>query len=54
MGAWIEISIGDRNSVTIKSHPTMGAWIEIVVFLVSEVMLEMSHPTMGAWIEIAL
>ena len=30
MGAWIEINtLGIRNR-GVKSHPTMGAWIEIV------------------------
>ena len=34
-----------------KSHPTMGAWIEIVIcrYIYN---CTMSHPTMGAWIEI--
>ena len=34
------------------SHPTMGAWIEILI--ISSVMSDglTSHPTMGAWIEI--
>ena len=31
MGAWIEInSLGIRNR-GVKSHPTMGAWIEIAI-----------------------
>ena len=35
-----------------KSHPIMGAWIEIDgKFLLYPVSL-MSHPIMGAWIEI--
>ena len=29
MGAWIEIIKGLDISKTQKSHPTMGAWIEI-------------------------
>ena len=30
MGAWIEIKLKERNIViTVVSHPTMGAWIEI-------------------------
>ncbi len=33
------------------SHPTMGAWIEIVIATVLE-FESSSHPTMGAWIEI--
>ena len=33
------------------SHPTMGAWIEIVpLYYILFILL--SHPTMGAWIEI--
>ena len=35
-----------------QSHPTMGAWIEILVILVYLVSYISSHPTMGAWIEI--
>ena len=52
MGAWIEIisSIG-FGLLKIKSHPTMGAWIEIKrIIKFSDAV--MSHPTMGAWIEI--
>ena len=29
MGAWIEIFDGDLTFWFLKSHPTMGAWIEI-------------------------
>ena len=31
MGAWIEIHEDSANLPTLKSHPTMGAWIEIQV-----------------------
>ena len=34
------------------SHPTMGAWIEILLELLREYAKYPSHPTMGAWIEI--
>ena len=34
------------------SHPTMGAWIEILHKSVSVCIAIESHPTMGAWIEI--
>ena len=33
------------------SHPTMGAWIEIITIKTSAIS-SLSHPTMGAWIEI--
>ena len=36
---------------SLLSHPTMGAWIEIVLVGISVVLIG-SHPTMGAWIEI--
>ena len=35
-----------------SSHPTMGAWIEIVNVSCLTVPKSLSHPTMGAWIEI--
>ena len=38
-----------RNNV---SHPTMGAWIEIMFGGETGLTLDESHPTMGAWIEI--
>ena len=34
------------------SHPTMGAWIEILGVRNRGVKTTTSHPTMGAWIEI--
>ena len=37
--------------ICIESHPTMGAWIEIV-FILLLFFGNVSHPTMGAWIEI--
>ena len=36
------------------SHPTMGAWIEIMYIPPFKLSLITSHPTMGAWIEIQL
>ena len=36
------------------SHPTMGAWIEIITSPVCIALLTLSHPTMGAWIEIVI
>ena len=34
MGAWIEIISSKSFSVNLKSHPTMGAWIEIFYNLI--------------------
>ena len=34
------------------SHPTMGAWIEIMIQDTRSNNSVWSHPTMGAWIEI--
>ena len=36
----------------ILSHPTMGAWIEIIKWEEFRKPTPWSHPTMGAWIEI--
>ena len=33
MGAWIEILQPPPISISVMSHPTMGAWIEIVYLL---------------------
>ena len=52
MGAWIEISFTVHNPNGIRSHPTMGAWIEIVHMQSVQSIHRLSHPTMGAWIEI--
>ncbi len=42
---------GDINLT--RSHPTRGAWIEIIeIFLLSNELK--SHPTRGAWIEISV
>ena len=38
--------------VRIGSHPTRGAWIEIICLVVVGFGLFGSHPTRGAWIEI--
>ena len=54
MGAWIEISLGLSQFQYVKSHPTMGAWIEIINGVIYSCDLLKSHPTMGAWIEIYL
>ena len=35
------------------SHPTRGAWIEIMYSAIS-VHTSLSHPTRGAWIEISI
>ena len=35
----------------ILSHPTMGAWIEILEIDLGTWINNGSHPTMGAWIE---
>ena len=35
-----------------KSHPSRGAWIEIVIVLVKRRHKQRSHPSRGAWIEI--
>ena len=34
-----------------QSHPSRGAWIEILVLMLSS-LLKVSHPSRGAWIEI--
>ena len=31
MGAWIEIKVLTKFVILTMSHPTMGAWIEIVI-----------------------
>ena len=36
-----------------KSHPTRGAWIEMLFAYLCGFLLE-SHPTRGAWIEIVI
>ena len=51
MGAWIEILPVVRYWLIKKSHPTMGAWIEIGLMNTTRPYLIESHPTMGAWIE---
>ena len=52
MGAWIEIWMVLAIMQVFKSHPTMGAWIEIQNYYnVCYVGGQGSHPTMGAWIE---
>ena len=35
-----------------RSHPTRGAWIEIIDKLQAAYIIISSHPTRGAWIEI--
>ena len=35
-----------------ESHPTRGAWIEIILLAVVSLVGFVSHPTRGAWIEI--
>ena len=52
MGAWIEIFKVTESLDVLVSHPTMGAWIEIMSEIIEETYQGMSHPTMGAWIEI--
>ena len=45
--------MNSNNSIAVKiaSHPTMGAWIEIIIVRHIHEWFR-SHPTMGAWIEI--
>ena len=38
--------------IILESHPTMGAWIEIIFEPQRFIFWTASHPTMGAWIEI--
>ena len=52
MGAWIEIIRPWSIGFHFTSHPTMGAWIEILHHSRILRKLLVSHPTMGAWIEI--
>ena len=54
MGAWIEIALMIISSIRRRSHPTMGAWIEIKSARDGYNSWIKSHPTMGAWIEISL
>ena len=54
MGAWIEISSFSNLACEPVSHPTMGAWIEMLQSLKYKSTPFSSHPTMGAWIEILL
>ena len=47
MGAWIEINTFSRGlDRFIKSHPTMGAWIEIIINL-NRVRVELVAPHDG-------
>ena len=48
---WNSFSIAFKGQTGQKSHPTMGAWIEIKPLVKTDGTLS-SHPTMGAWIEI--
>ena len=41
-----------QHQQQLQSHPTMGAWIEIIYARSKELVETESHPTMGAWIEI--
>ena len=41
------------ESGTVTSHPTRGAWIEILLLPPTEAASCLSHPTRGAWIEIS-
>ena len=34
-----------------RSHPSRGAWIEILTLVVSSLLKVKSHPSRGAWIE---
>ena len=36
MGAWIEIQDSDMYDICARSHPTMGAWIEIAHYFVDD------------------
>ena len=37
MGAWIEIVQQEYKLTGFMSHPTMGAWIEIMILMVLQV-----------------
>ena len=43
---------GGKGGAVKGSHPTMGAWIEILNPFIVRQQRATSHPTMGAWIEI--
>ena len=48
-----------KNQFTFKvtfnrSHPVRGAWIEMLIIKVEQVLAIQSHPVRGAWIEILL
>ena len=48
MGAWIEICVWASNSSeTRESHPTMGAWIEIVFTIVYGALMGLVAPHDG-------
>ena len=49
----LKLSIPTNLSLLLRSHPTMGAWIEILNGCRKYDGL-LSHPTMGAWIEILI
>ena len=42
---------GKRKQKLLQSHPSRGAWIEMVIQLEPELII-VSHPSRGAWIEI--
>ena len=48
----LKLNVGNPNVLAMASHPTMGAWIEIILHAKNLCDTWQSHPTMGAWIEI--
>ena len=49
----MKFPVESAHNSTQVSHPTRGAWIEIMKDLISDMLSATSHPTRGAWIEIA-
>ena len=48
----MKCEVGAVRGIAVKSHPSRGAWIEMVLQLVPARRLVPSHPSRGAWIEI--
>ena len=47
----LKYEVSDIAWKNIASHPTRGAWIEILEALTQRSEVYRSHPTRGAWIE---
>ena len=47
MGAWIEIALNSFSHTLSKSHPTMGAWIEIIILAIVFILIVKVAPHDG-------